>query len=110
MTYADGGSLESKPGCARAYAAAVIAAKSLGIETWQAQVVANTVIDALEVPNEPRKLAVAAALEAVRDANFDAAASHWEVARVAAAAAVLELGRRLPEASSVRLRNGGCLP
>lgn len=40
--------LESKIGRARAYAAASLVARSLGIEEWHAVVIANAVVDALE--------------------------------------------------------------
>lgn len=56
MTDGDGGTLELEDGRERGYAAAALAARSLGIEHWQATVIANAVIDAMTAPKAPHRV------------------------------------------------------
>lgn len=91
-------------GRAKVDAIAHLAAHSLGIEPWQARVVAYAVLDILDPPHAPREATLVAAQRAVVDAGLHDSPRWQEIACVAAVAAVLELDRHerprsAPEAS-----------
>ncbi len=90
MTSGDGGTLEVQEGRARAYAAGHLAARSLGVEDWQATVITNAVVDALEPPDDPRRLALVAALSAIAEAGYETPECQ-QAACIATAAAVAAL-------------------